>query len=359
MAEEKAGARRLAAVMVLDVVGYSAIMSRSEAEALDVVRDVEGIVRREVPARGGRVVKFLGDGTLAEFPTALAALEASQAVLRAVSERNRSHGGRPACVRIGLHLGELLEKDGDIFGDAVNVAARVQPMAEPNGIALSGSVYSQVKNKLALSGTFLPSRRLKNIADPVSVFLTAPEGASATLLALRARALPWGVGLLALAAVAVTGLWAQRRFASPPAEQIAFLNIRLQEHDPEARRMGEAVIEAIELEGPRIRGMRWMDRSGLLQVLYREGVKDTSDLERAESGACLIAANLGLRFPTSGRLRRSEGGGWRLDTSITDTEDLTVVGRFSATGKNAEALAVETVKQMQVWADETIAREGS
>ncbi|MBI4248152.1 MAG: adenylate/guanylate cyclase domain-containing protein [Elusimicrobia bacterium] len=358
MEESGGGSRRLAAVMFLDVAGYSAIMSRSEAEALETIRDVEAIVRREIPVRGGRVVKFLGDGTLAEFPTGFAALEASQAVLQALAERNRGRSGKPAQVRIGLHLGELLEKDGDIFGEAVNVAARIHPMAEPNGIALSQAVYAQIKNRLELKGTFLPSRRLKNISDPVSVFLTAPEGASAAWLALRARAFSIGTGLLAVAVLAAAGFWAQRRFSRLPYEQIAFLQVRANEKDPESQRMEKAILEAMELDGPRIRGMRWMDRSGLLQVLYREGIRDLTDIERAESGACLVAAKIDLRFPASARLLRKSDGTWRMETSVTDTEDLSIVGRFSAAGRDPEGLTTETLRQMQVWVDEMNVKEG-
>src|SRR4051812_9595967 len=124
--------RRLAAVMFLDMVGYSAMMSKDEARALACVGELEKLLRAEVPRAGGRLVKFLGDGSMAEFPTALSAVRCSQSVLAAV-ESNNAWVPAPQrySVRIGLHLGELVDVQDDIFSDTVNVAARVQPLADP------------------------------------------------------------------------------------------------------------------------------------------------------------------------------------------------------------------------------------
>ena len=167
--------RRLAAVMFLDMCGYSAMMAKDEARALACVGELEKLLRAEIPRYGGRLVKFLGDGSMAEFPTALASVTCSQSVLAAIEANNAwvAPANRYA-VRIGLNLGELVDVQDDIFSDTVNVAARVQPLADPGGIAMTSLIYSQVKNQLNLKGTYLPPQKLKNIPEKIRIFLVHP-----------------------------------------------------------------------------------------------------------------------------------------------------------------------------------------
>jgi len=162
--ERKWADRRLGAIMFMDMVGYSAHMSKNEAQAMTRVKDLEVILNQQVHEYSGRVVKFLGDGSMSEFPTAIAAVTCAEALLQAIRERNK--GVETAArfeVRIGLHLGDLIEKDDDLFGDTVNIAARIQPFADRGGIAMSGHVYTSVRNQLALKGAYLGSIWLKNI----------------------------------------------------------------------------------------------------------------------------------------------------------------------------------------------------
>lgn len=168
--------RRLAAIMFLDMVGYSAMMAKDEARALACVGELEKLLRAEIPKYGGRLVKFLGDGSMAEFPTALAAVHCSLNVLTAIEANNAWVAPENRYnVRIGLHLGELVDVQDDIFSDTVNVAARVQPLAQPGGIAMSSFLYSQVKNQLNLKGTYLPPQKLKNIPEKMRIFLVHPN----------------------------------------------------------------------------------------------------------------------------------------------------------------------------------------
>lgn len=178
--------RRLAAVMFLDMVGYSAMMAKDESRALVCVGELEKLLRAEVPKFGGRVVKFMGDGSMAEFPTALSAVRCSQAVLEGVESNN---AWVPAenrySVRIGLHLGELVDRQEDIFSNTVNVAARIQPLADPGGIAMSSVIYSQIENQLDLKGVYLPPQKLKNIPEKMRIFLVEPGGGETAKRAIR------------------------------------------------------------------------------------------------------------------------------------------------------------------------------
>ena len=178
--------RRLAAVMFLDMVGYSAMMAKDEERALACVGELEKLLRAEVPKFGGRLVKFLGDGSMAEFPTALSAVRCSQSVLQDVESNNAwVPAEKRYSVRIGLHLGELVDRADDIFSNAVNVAARIQPLADPGGIAMSSFIYSQIENQLDLKGTYLPPQKLKNIPEKMRIFLVEPIGGEPTRRAIN------------------------------------------------------------------------------------------------------------------------------------------------------------------------------
>jgi adenylate cyclase len=178
--------RRLAAVMFLDMVGYSAMMANDEERALACVAELEKLLRAEVPKFGGRVVKFLGDGSMMEFPTALAAVRCSQSVLQDVESNNAwVPEAKRYSVRIGLHLGELVDRQDDIFSNAVNVAARIQPLADPGGIAMSSFIYSQIENQLDLKGVYLPPQKLKNIPEKMRIFLVEPVGGDVAGRAIR------------------------------------------------------------------------------------------------------------------------------------------------------------------------------
>jgi adenylate cyclase len=172
--------------MFLDMVGYSAMMAGDEERALACVAELEKLLRAEVPKFGGRVVKFLGDGSMAEFPTALSAVRCSQSVIQDVESNNAwVPAEKRYSVRIGLHLGELVDRADDIFSNAVNVAARIQPLADPGGIAMSSFIYSQVENQLDLKGTYLPPQKLKNIPEKMRIFLVDPVGGDAAGRAIR------------------------------------------------------------------------------------------------------------------------------------------------------------------------------
>jgi adenylate cyclase len=198
--------RRLAAVMFLDMVGYSAMMANDEERALACVAELERMLRAEVPKFGGRVVKFLGDGSMMEFPTALAAVRCSQSVIQDVESNNAwVPAQKRYSVRIGLHLGELVDRDDDIFSNAVNVAARIQPLADPGGIAMSSFIYSQVENQLDLKGVYLPPQKLKNIPEKMRIFRVDPIGGKTTSQTIREHK-PFAVKAAIGAAVVVVGL---------------------------------------------------------------------------------------------------------------------------------------------------------
>jgi adenylate cyclase len=165
-----AATRRLVAIMFTDMVGYTASTQTDEAAALRLLHEEEDLVRPLLSAHHGREVKSTGDGFLVTFDNSLAAVECAIAIQQTLSIRNAQKDVLPIRLRIGVHFGDVEERGGDIFGDAVNLAARIQAYATPHGICLSGPVYGEVRDKIPHAIEPLGSRSLKNVRFPVEVY---------------------------------------------------------------------------------------------------------------------------------------------------------------------------------------------
>jgi class 3 adenylate cyclase/tetratricopeptide (TPR) repeat protein len=181
------GSRRLSAVMLTDLVGYTSLTQRDEAAALRVLEEHRGIVRPLLSDHSGREVKTIGDAFLVEFDNALDAARCAIAIQRALHERNSRTPGARVELRIGLHVGDVVHQNGDIYGDAVNLVSRVEPLAEPGGICLSGAVYDQVRNKIALPLAPMGATSLKNVEVPVHLYRVELPWSVTSL----ARETPW------------------------------------------------------------------------------------------------------------------------------------------------------------------------
>ncbi len=165
-----AGTHRLAVVMFTDVVGFTARAQHDEPQALKFLDEQRRILRPRFEEHKGREIKTIGDAFLVEFDSALNATGCAVAIQRDLYERNLKDSGESLDVRIGIHLGEVSHDNGDIHGDAVNVASRIYPLADPGGICLSEPVYAQIRGKLDLAVEKLPPTHLKNVTYPVELF---------------------------------------------------------------------------------------------------------------------------------------------------------------------------------------------
>jgi adenylate cyclase len=163
--------RRLAAILAADVAGYSRLMGADEAGTARVLREHRAAVDPVVSTHGGRIVKTTGDGVLLEFPSIVAAVECAVAVQKLMAERNADvPEDRRMLFRIGINLGDVLIEGKDILGDGVNVAARLEAIAEPGSICISDAAYQQVRDKLDLAFEDAGEKQLKNIVRPVRVY---------------------------------------------------------------------------------------------------------------------------------------------------------------------------------------------
>jgi adenylate cyclase len=183
MAEERVQ-RRLAAIIAADVVGYSRLMGADEAGTLSRLNALRSeLLHPKVAAYGGRIVKTTGDGTLIEFPSAVDAVQHAVDVQQALVKRNADlPEGERIEIRMGINLGDVIVQGEDIYGDGVNVAARLEAIADPGGICVSDMVRVGVGNRLALEFSDLGEQSLKNIAEPVRIFRVelGESGASKT-----------------------------------------------------------------------------------------------------------------------------------------------------------------------------------
>src|SRR5208283_4602415 len=180
--------RRLAAVLAADVVGYSRLMGADEAGTLAALkRHRETIFDPAVAAHNGRVVKLMGDGVIVEFGSVVDAVNCALSVQRAIATIADGSGSRPNIVlRIGINLGDVIIENDDIYGDGVNIAARLEPLAEPGGICVSSIVNESVGNRIDVRFQDGGDISVKNIDRPVRVWKWHP--AATTLSAAHSNA---------------------------------------------------------------------------------------------------------------------------------------------------------------------------
>src|SRR6201998_3728461 len=164
--------RRLAAILAADVAGYSRLMGADEEGTLERLKALRReLVDPKIAEHHGRIVKTTGDGMLAEFPSVVDAVRCAIEIQRAMLDRDADVAeDKRITFRIGVNLGDVIAEDGDIYGDGVNVAARLEALAEPGGICISGTVWDHIRDKLPYSFEDLGEQSVKNIARPVRVY---------------------------------------------------------------------------------------------------------------------------------------------------------------------------------------------
>jgi TolB-like protein/class 3 adenylate cyclase len=279
--------RRLAAILMADVASYSRLMhANEEATHARVTVLLLHTVLPVIAEHGGRIIKNTGDGFLAEFASAddavRAAMQFQDSVYRlavddAVDQR--------ILFRVGINVGDVIVGTDDIFGDGVNIAARLEGVAEPGGICLSASAYDQVYGKIGTEFADLGERRLKNIARPIRVYAIVPDGSSAAKL--NARAEPARVAAPRLSIVV-----------------LPFVNIG---GDHEQEYFVDGVIESLTTDLSRIRGSFVIGRN--TAFAYKGRSRDVRQIGR----------ELNVRYVLEGSVRRN-GGRLRINVQLIDAE---------------------------------------
>ncbi len=279
--------RRLAAILAADVVGYSRLMGADEAGTLAALRARwKDVLTPCIARHRGRVVKVMGDGVLVEFPSAVDAVECAVAVQAGFAAANDGVPvDRRITLRIGINLGDVIVQGGDLYGDGVNIAARLEGLAEPGGVCISASVHDQVRGKVTADFGAMGPQGLKNIAEPLHVY---------RVLAKAPRAEP------AAAAVAKP----EMPSAMPSIAVLPFTNMS---GDPEQAYFSDGISEDIITELSRVRELRVA--SSHASFRYRNGTPDPARIGR----------DLGVRYLLEGSVRRT-GTRIRITARLADTE---------------------------------------
>lgn len=172
------GIRKLEAILAADVAGYSRLMQADDEATVATLEAYRAVFREKIQAHRGRVVDMAGDSVLAVFEAATGAVRAAFEIQAALAERNEAlPEARRMCFRIGVNLGEVIERpDGTVYGDGVNIAARLESIGEPGGVTVSGTVFDQVKNRVQIGFDFIGEQQVKNIAELVRAYRVVAEG---------------------------------------------------------------------------------------------------------------------------------------------------------------------------------------
>ena len=252
--------RRLAAIMAADVVGYSRLMERDEDRTLARLKaHRKEFLEPLIAEHHGRVVKLMGDGALVEFASVVDAVACAVAIQQGMAEREAAvPEDQRLRFRIGVNQGDIIhEADGDIYGDGVNIAARLEGLAEPGGICVSGKVREELRKRLELAFAPMGQQRVKNIAEPIDAWRVVLDGrapvARKPILATRRLRLALAAALVFLVLVGAGGWWwyqaasptAAAALAMPEGPSIAVLPLTVMDGGPEQSRLAGAITENI------------------------------------------------------------------------------------------------------------------
>ena len=271
-----ASVRRLSAIMFTDMVGSTAAAQSNEENALKLRDEQAALVRPLFAAHQGREIKSMGDGFLAEFDSALRAVQCALDIQQHLHERNSQPGVASIQLRIGIHLGDVEQKETDIFGDAVNIASRIEPLASPGGVCNSGEVYSQVRNKVPNKLEKLPPAPLKGLQVSIDVYRVV---------------LPWAAAEAALGSGGPTGI-----------AILPFSNIS---PDPKDEYFADGLTEELITVLSQLRDLRVISRTSVMQ--YKATTKT----------AALIGVELGVVSILEGSVRKA-GNRIRVTAQLID-----------------------------------------
>jgi TolB-like protein/class 3 adenylate cyclase len=324
--------RRLAAILAADVAGYSRLIGADEEGTLSRLKALRAeVIDPKIAEHHGRIVKTTGDGLLVEFASVVDALRCAAEIQAAVAESNASlTADKRIDLRIGINMGDIVVEDGDIFGDGVNVAARLEGLAEPGGICVSARVREDAAGKLDLAFRDLGEQQLRNIARPVHAYAVG----AATLPARSRRrrigrsGLVAAAAILAVVAIGTAALWAWPHFSAPatttaqapptttppagsvdakpaPRLSIVVLPFANLSNDPEQQYFADGITDDLTTDLSRLRNVLVISRS----TAFTYKAKDVD--------AKQIGRELGVRYVLEGSVRRS-GNQVRVNAQLID-----------------------------------------
>ena len=299
--------RRLAVILAADVVGFSALMERDEAGTFERLKaGRKELFEPEIERHHGRIFKLMGDGLLAEFISVVDAVECAVSLQRGLAERNSVlTSDQHIEVRIGINLGEVIVEGEDRYGEGVNIAARLQQIAEPGGICVSGKVAKEVEKKLAFGFEPMGEQRVKNIVEPVSVYrMNLDRAARSHFRKPSPRSVKMRLIAAGLVAFVLISVGAAYRFmqwrdqtegpALPQKPSIAVLSFANLSDDPQQAYFADGIAEDLMTDLSRLSGLFVVSRNSAFSYKGKN-----VDLRQ-------VARELGVRYIVEGSVRRSD-----------------------------------------------------
>src|SRR5215471_5796144 len=311
--------RKLAAIMFTDMVGYSALSQRDDKLALELLEEHRELLRKVFADFNGMEIKTIGDAFLVEFNSALEAAQCAIAIQRALAKRDAdAPAERQIQVRIGIHIGDVVHRDGDVYGDGVNIASRIEPLADAGGICVSMDVERQIRNAVETHFENLAPTELKNISVPMDLFRIVLPWEKQAAVAAPSHAIPRArsnrglliAALLIVAAlVAVAGgfyIFSHRPGSTTPPSATASAPVAIPEksiavlpfenlsHDPENEFFTDGVQDEILSDLAKVADLKVISRTSVMQ--YKAG---------AQRNLREIAQQLGVAHVVEGSVQRA------------------------------------------------------
>jgi adenylate cyclase len=308
--------RKLTAILSADVKGYSRLMGEDEEATIRTLTAYRAVIGRLIQQHRGRVVDSPGDNLLAEFASAVDAVQSAVAIQKELQTRNAElPDQRKMQYRIGINVGDVIVEGDRLYGDGVNIAARLEGLAEPGGICLSGTVYDQVENKLALGYRFLGEQVVKNIAKPVRVYRVKEAEAIATAQVNREEA--------------------GARLPLPDKPSILVLPFINMSNDPEQEYFGDGITEDITTDLSKISSLFVISRNSAFT--YKGKAAKAQDISR----------EMGVRYVLEGSVRKT-GERIRITAQLIDatTDHHLWSERYDRSLKDIFALQDEIVQKI-------------
>src|SRR5216110_339017 len=344
--------RKLAAIMFTDMVGYTALSQRDEKLAQELLEEHRQLLREIFPRFNGTEIKTIGDAFLVEFGSALEAAQCAIEIQRTLAKRNADIApDRRIELKIGIHIGDVVHRGGDVYGDGVNIASRIEPVAGPGGICVSMDVERQIRNALEARFEKLAPTDLKNISVPMDLFrivLPWEKGSEVTGQKSQVRQISSNKKWVAIAVLAVLAFgiiwWSlslahnnlASRAAEAPAKSIAVLPFENRSRDPDNAYFADGIQDEILTRLAKIADLKVISRTSTQH--YKSAPENLSE----------IARQLGVAHVLEGSVQKS-GDSVRVNVQLikaandshlwADTFDRKLTDIFSVESEVAKAIA--------------------
>ena len=323
MDEELSIQRRLAAILAADIAGYSRLMHADEAATVQDLKAHQSVILPLIGRHGGRIIDTAGDGIMAEFPSVIGATECAVEIQTVMAQRNEGvPESRRMRFRIGINLGDVIYDETRIYGDGINIAARLEALAEPGGVLVSNTVYDQVRGKLPFTFEDVGERQVKNIEQPVRMYQLHIPGASSKRVATlgrrpaitnRRRWMVWGLAAF-LVLLGAGGAWwiglpflPSQRAGSTEAPRLSIVVLPFSNlsGDPSQDYFADGITEDLTSDLSRIAGSFVISRN--TAFTFKGKAVDARQIGR----------ELGVRYVLEGSVRRM-GGTVRVNAQLID-----------------------------------------